>query len=62
MGAHEIRIRLGGISRQRTYQITRRDDFPRPAADLAQGKVWYTEDVEDWMKRHRQDQAVTDEP
>lgn len=62
MGAHEIRIRLGGVSRQRTYQITRRDDFPRPAADLAQGKVWYAEDVEEWMKRHRQDPAVTDEP
>ncbi|MDT5034555.1 MAG: hypothetical protein QOC94_4726, partial [Actinoplanes sp.] len=24
MGAHEIRVRLGGVSRQRAYQITSR--------------------------------------
>ncbi|GIE84134.1 hypothetical protein Are01nite_06140 [Actinoplanes regularis] len=33
MGAHEIRIRLGGVSRQRAYQITSRADFPKPVAD-----------------------------
>ncbi|GLY04850.1 hypothetical protein Acsp01_52290 [Actinoplanes sp. NBRC 101535] len=55
MGAHEIRIRLGGVSRQRAYQITSRTDFPKPVADLAQGKVWATEDVEAWMKVHRRD-------
>ncbi len=62
MGAHEIRIRLGGVSRQRTYQITCRDDFPRPAAELAQGKVWYEKEVETWIGTHRQDQPATDEP
>jgi prophage regulatory protein len=62
MGAHEIRIRLGGVSRQRTYQITRRDDFPRPAADLVQGKVWHMDDVEEWIRRHRQHETATDEP
>src|ERR1041384_1175481 len=55
MGAHEIRIRLGGVSRQRAYQITSRADFPKPVADLAQGKVWTTEDVEAWMQVHRRD-------
>ena len=55
MGAHEIRIRLGGVSRQRAYQITSRSDFPKPLADLAQGKVWLAEDVEAWMKVHRRD-------
>jgi hypothetical protein len=30
IGAHEIRIRLGGVSRQRVYQITSRADFPDP--------------------------------
>jgi prophage regulatory protein len=55
MGAHEIRVRLGGVSRQRAYQITSRADFPVPIADLAQGKVWLTEDVEAWMKVHRRD-------
>jgi hypothetical protein len=53
MGAHEIRIRLGGVSRQRAYQITRRADFTKPVADLAQGKVWLADDVEAWMKVHR---------
>ena len=55
MGAHEIRVRLGGVSRQRAYQITSRADFPKPVADLAQGKVWATEDVEAWMRVHRRD-------
>ena len=55
MGAHEIRIRLGGVSRQRAYQITSRSDFPKPLADLAQGKVWLADDVEAWMKVHRRD-------
>lgn len=31
MGAHEIRMRLGGLSRQRVYQITSRDDSLRPS-------------------------------
>jgi prophage regulatory protein len=53
MGAHEIRERLGGVSRQRAYQISSRADFPKPVADLAQGKVWLKEDVEAWIKVHR---------
>ncbi|WP_285688965.1 DNA-binding protein [Actinoplanes sp. NBRC 103695] len=61
MGAHEIRLRLGGVSRQRAYQVTCRQDFPGPIADLAQGKVWLRQDVEDWMTVHRQDQAGTEE-
>jgi prophage regulatory protein len=61
MGAHEIRIRLGGVSRQRAYQITSRADFPKPIADLAQGKVWLTEDVETWMAAHRRNGNDNDE-
>jgi prophage regulatory protein len=53
MGAHEIRIRLGGVSRQRVYQLTSRADFPAPVADLAQGKVWRAADVDAWMAVHR---------
>lgn len=49
VGAHEIRVRLGRVSRQRVYQITSRADFPRPVADLRQGKVWLDEDVEAWL-------------
>ena len=53
MGAHEIRVRLGGISRQRVYQITGRTDFPTPIEHLAQGKVWLLKDVEAWIAEHR---------
>ncbi|WP_229070824.1 DNA-binding protein [Actinoplanes sp. DH11] len=52
MGAHEIRVRLGAVSRQRTFELTRRADFLAPVADLAQGKIWKTVDVELWMSTH----------
>jgi prophage regulatory protein len=52
LGAHEIRVRLG-VSRQRVYQIISRPDFPKPAADLAQGKVWLADDVDAWIEHHR---------
>jgi prophage regulatory protein len=53
MGAHEIRVRLGGVSRQRVYQLTSRADFPTPVADLVQGKVWLAADVEVWIATRR---------
>lgn len=53
MGAHEIRVRLGSISRQRVYHLTTRPDFPEPVADLAQGKVWAADDVEAWIASRR---------
>ena len=49
MGSAEIRVRLGGISRQRVYQITQRRDFPEPVAKLEMGYVWLAEDVEAWI-------------
>ncbi|GGN39387.1 putative DNA-binding transcriptional regulator AlpA [Actinoplanes campanulatus] len=60
MGAHEIRVRLGGVSRQRAYQITQRADFPKPVADLEQGKVWLASDVEAWVKVKRPHQDDED--
>ena len=53
IGAHEIRVLLGGVSRQRVYQITSRPDFPTPIADLAQGKIWLAKDVEKWIAARR---------
>lgn len=53
MGAHEIRMRLGGISRQRVYAITSHRSFPAPLAELQQGKVWRASDVEKWIAKHR---------
>ena len=60
MGAHEIRVRLGGISRQRVYQLTSRPDFPTPAATLQAGKVWHSEDVEAWISVRRPYQDAAD--
>ncbi|MEU4689729.1 AlpA family phage regulatory protein [Actinoplanes sp. NPDC023714] len=53
MGAHEVRARLGGLTRQRVYQLTNHASFPEPIAWLAQGKVWLTEDVEEWIASYR---------
>lgn len=54
VGAHEIRMLIGdGISRQRVYQILKRSDFPKPYAELMQGKLWLTDDVEEWISTHR---------
>ena len=52
-GAAEIRELLGGISRQRAYQITSGPSFPKPVADLTQGKVWDTAEVEHWINTVR---------
>ncbi|MEO3746499.1 hypothetical protein [Plantactinospora sp. B5E13] len=57
MGAHEIRMRLGGISRQRVYAITSHRSFPAPIADLQQGKVWRASDVEKWIAKYRPELA-----
>ncbi|GLY97447.1 hypothetical protein Acsp02_47010 [Actinoplanes sp. NBRC 103695] len=58
MGAAEIRKRLGGISRQRVYQLTNHPDFPASYDELSQGRVWFNEDVEAWIAEKRpQDDA-----
>jgi len=57
MGAHEIRMRLGGISRQRVYAITSHRSFPAPIAELQQGKVWLASDVEEWIAKYRPELA-----
>ncbi|GIF39329.1 DNA-binding protein [Actinoplanes xinjiangensis] len=53
VGHHEIGILLGDLSRQRTYQITIRPDFPAPVAELSQGKVWLGDQVEAWIAANR---------
>jgi prophage regulatory protein len=55
MDAHEIRIRLGGISRQRVYQLTSRRGLPAPVAELGQGKIWLADDIEAWIAQHRRE-------
>lgn len=56
-GSDEIRRMLGGVSRERVYQITTRQGFPLPLATLAMGKVWWLDEVEDWIREHRPDVA-----
>jgi prophage regulatory protein len=53
VGAREIRSMLGDISRQRAWQLTNREDFPEPMAQLTEGRFWFVEDVEDWRDKHR---------
>jgi prophage regulatory protein len=54
-------MRLGGISKQRVYELTMRKNFPDPVAELAQGKVWLADEVEKWIAEHRPDLADGDE-
>lgn len=58
MGSAEIGRRCG-ISRQRVHQLTGRPDWPAPLAELSQGRVWRTDDVEAWIKVHRPAWAET---
>jgi prophage regulatory protein len=51
VGAAEIGQMLGGISRQRVYQLTAKDDFPAPLEILSTGKVWAYEDVKAYAQR-----------
>jgi prophage regulatory protein len=53
MGTAEIQQRLGGVSRQRVYQLTQRPDWPAPYDCLIQGRVWKRDDVEKWIQTHR---------
>jgi prophage regulatory protein len=49
VGTAEI-MRMFGISRQRTYQLTSRKDFPAPMVKLKAGAVWVTADVIAWAE------------
>ena len=53
VGLTEI-ARMLGVSRQRAHQLAQTDDFPRPAAELANGRVWEIDDVDAWMREREQ--------
>jgi predicted DNA-binding transcriptional regulator AlpA len=61
MGAAEIGKRLGGVSRERVYQITQRRTFPEPYQRLAMGFVWLAVDVEEWIRERRPELAEDSE-
>lgn len=60
MGAAEIQERLG-LSRQRTYILINRREFPAPTWVLKMGQVWDAEIVEAWIRENRPDLAGTPE-
>lgn len=42
-----------GVSRQRVHQLIRAyDDFPKPEAELAVGRIWRREAVAKWATDH----------
>lgn len=50
VGAFEIAGMLG-VSRQRVHQLAVTSGFPWPVADLASGRVWKRQAVEEWARR-----------
>ncbi|NAS22473.1 hypothetical protein GT755_12350 [Herbidospora sp. NEAU-GS84] len=52
MGAAEIGLMLGGLSRQRVSQLTSSDDFPEPVVRLKMGAIWRANDVRKWARDH----------
>ncbi|MFC4104759.1 hypothetical protein [Micromonospora zhanjiangensis] len=61
VGAAEIRIMLGNVSRQRVNVVTNNKNFPDPVVTLIMGKVWRRSDVEKWIRQHRPDLATDGE-
>jgi ATP-dependent Clp protease ATP-binding subunit ClpC len=52
LGASELAALLG-VSRQRADQLASTyPDFPKPAAELAAGRIWARDDVEAWLATH----------
>ena len=51
-GIEEILDLLVKISRDRVRELTCRSDFPKPAAELAQGDIWLRDDIETWINDH----------
>jgi predicted DNA-binding protein YlxM (UPF0122 family) len=51
VGVAEI-AELLGVSRQRVDAISRtHEDFPQPEAELASGRIWRRDLVEEWARR-----------
>lgn len=59
MGPAEI-AGLFGVTRQRVTQLVAKPDFPKPAAELAMGKVWLGKDVRAWGAKDGRLSAATD--
>ncbi|MEU8407781.1 hypothetical protein AB0C19_16450 [Micromonospora sp. NPDC048842] len=60
MGPYEI-AECPGVSWQRFQQLARYPTFPKPYQELLGTKVWLAEDVEAWIKKHRQPGPTEDD-
>lgn len=50
MGVREIAAAVDPpMTRQRADQLTKRDDFPKPIAELTAGKIWSGDAVRRWL-------------
>ncbi|HUP86062.1 MAG TPA: LuxR C-terminal-related transcriptional regulator [Acidimicrobiales bacterium] len=49
VGAAEVAALLG-VSRQRVSQLSAAQDFPVPQAELASGRIWARDEVEEWIR------------
>ena len=49
VGAAEIAALLG-VSRQRVDQLSRHQDFPEPLTELASGRIWTRQSIEEWAR------------
>jgi predicted DNA-binding transcriptional regulator AlpA len=52
MGMGEVALLLG-MDARRAYAITKRRDFPTPAAQVTGGRIWLAADIEAWIAEHR---------
>lgn len=52
VGVTEI-ANMAGVARNTAWRWSNRGGFPRPAANLARGRVWRHGDVERWLEAKR---------
>jgi len=52
----DIAARLG-ISTERARQLTHREEFPEPVGAAKHIRFWRADRVEEWITRHRPNQA-----
>ncbi len=52
VGVAEI-AKMLGVSRQYVDRLARSDGFPKPEAVITAGRIWRSEDIEDWARETR---------
>ena len=50
VGPQELALLLN-VNRQRVYQLSQKDGFPAPMAELAMGKIWWLHDIQAWAEQ-----------